>query len=59
MTKKDYKAIAEIIKKEVAMGGHLIHYWNLAQSLCSYFKKDNPKFDADKFMSAIIDAPSK
>ena len=46
MTKKDYIAIAKIINKF----GKVEHM--LLLKMCEYFKKDNPNFDADKFIEA-------
>jgi hypothetical protein len=46
MTKKDYIAIAKIINKF----GKIEHM--LLLKMCEYFKKDNPNFDADKFIEA-------
>ena len=46
MTKKDYIAIAKIINKF----GKIEHM--LLLKMCEYFKKNNPNFDADKFIEA-------
>ena len=46
MTKKNYIQIAKIIK-EYGDKEHM-----LLLKLCEYFKKDNPNFDADKFIEA-------
>ena len=47
MTKKDYMAIAKIINKF----GKVEHM--LLLKMCEYFKKDNPNFDADKFLNFL------
>ena len=47
MTKKDYIAIAKIINKF----GRVEHM--LLLKMCEYFKKDNPNFDADKFIDMV------
>lgn len=51
LTRKDYKAIAEIIKantnNECAAGAY-----NIGLELADYFAKDNPRFDKDKFLKA-------
>jgi|TARA_B100000424_G_C22860010_1_gene458382 hypothetical protein len=49
MTKKDYIAIAKIINKF----GKVEHM--LLLKMCEYFKKDNPNFDADKFIEACCE----
>ena len=46
MTKKDYIAIAKIINKF----GKIEHM--LLLKMCEYLKKNNPNFDADKFIEA-------
>ena len=54
MSRKDYKAIAEIIrqerKEEFCIDDIPVH--SLIDSLCSYFQQDNPRFDKDKFIVA-------
>ena len=47
MTKKNYIQIAKIIK-EYGDREHM-----LLLKLCEYFKKDNPNFNADKFLDAV------
>ena len=47
MTKKDYIAIATILNK-YSDAEHMI-----LLKLCEYFKKDNPNFNADKFIDAV------
>ena len=49
MTKKDYIAIATILNK-YSDAEHMI-----LLKLCEYFKKDNPKFNADKFIELVAD----
>ena len=49
MTKKNYIAIAKIINKF----GKVEHM--LLLKMCEYFKKDNPNFDADKFIEACCE----
>ena len=48
-TKKDYIAIATILNK-YSDAEHMI-----LLKLCEYFKKDNPNFDADKFLDMVAD----
>ena len=47
MTKKDYIAIATILNK-YSNAEHMI-----LLKLCEYFRKDNPNFDADKFIDMV------
>lgn len=51
MTKKHFKAIAEIIKKQnekcPQATGNCIAY-----ELCDYFKSVNSKFDSQRFLNA-------
>jgi len=47
MTKKDYIAIGTILNK-YSKSEHMI-----LLKLCEYFKKDNPKFNADKFIDLV------
>ena len=49
MTKKNYIAIATILNK-YSDAEHMI-----LLKLCEYFKKDNPNFDADKFLDMVAD----
>ena len=56
MTKKDYIAIATILNK------YSNDEYMILLKLCKYFKKDNPNFDADKFIDRVYgtnDNPSK
>ena len=49
MTKQNYIAIATILNKYIN-AEHM-----LLLKLCEYFRKDNPNFDADKFLDMISD----
>ena len=49
MTKQNYIAIATILNK-YSDAEHMI-----LLKLCEYFKKDNPNFDADKFLDMVAD----
>ena len=56
MTKKDYIAIANAIKNTIQNNwdeGSLPFERKLIIQLCILFKKDNPSFDEDKFISYI------
>ena len=54
MSKKDYKAIAKVIKRynpnEMGYAHSLIN--EMIHDLCDYFQQDNPRFDKDKFIVA-------
>ena len=49
MTKKDYIAIAKILNKYIGKDSEHM----LLLKLCQYFKKDNPKFNEDKFLDMV------
>ena len=49
MTKQNYIAIAKILNK-YSNSEHMI-----LLKLCEYFRKDNPNFDADKFLDMVAD----
>jgi hypothetical protein len=67
LTKKDFKAVAEIIRKEVPycrIQGYALQgitqgdnarigtcSW-IAQNLANYFATQNPRFDRERFMKA-------
>ena len=55
MSKKDYKAIAEIIRQErkEEFCTDDIPVQSLLDSLCSYFQQDNPRFDKDTIIVAF------
>jgi hypothetical protein len=59
LTSKNYKAIAHIIRINVGLDNKTIQCWNLTQDLCIYFEKENARFNSDKFISDIINAPDK
>ena len=49
MAKKNYIAIAKILNKySWKDSDHMI-----LLKLCQYFKEDNPKFNADKFLDVV------
>ena len=51
MTKKHYTEIAKILNKYSGKDSeHML--W---LKLCQYFKKYNPKFNADKFLDVVSD----
>ena len=49
MTKKDYIGIAKILNKYIGKDSEHM----LLLKLCQYFKKDNPKFNEDKFLDMV------
>ena len=53
MTKKHYKAIAQVIKDNTTLTNEVkLYKLDLISDLCKYFKKDNNRFDCDRFISA-------
>ena len=53
LSKKHYKAIAEIIKNATLRTDPLlISRGDLMRDLCAYFKGDNPNFDSYRFARA-------
>ncbi len=58
MTKKDYIALAAIIRKNTILwnrGDLYVHLLQvpLVDDLCKFLKSDNPNFDEVKFRKAI------
>jgi len=51
MTRKDYIAISRIIKEQLGDTHLLVP---VANTLCSYFKDENPKFNEDLFKAACF-----
>jgi len=49
MTKKDYILLARVIKKS---SGKSYAICELVKELCEELKKDNSKFDSDRFLTA-------
>ena len=49
ITKKHYRAIADMIKKQTATDKLFVYKFNLINALCIHFTEDNPNFDIDKF----------
>ena len=56
MTKKHYKAIAQVIKNSTiifkSMNKQVINKNELINDLCDIFKQDNNRFDYDRFINA-------
>lgn len=50
MTKKHFKAIAEIISKQPATQ----EVFKIAMELAIYFQLDNPRFDRQKLLNACF-----
>ena len=61
LSKKDYEAIASIIQFTtitvipLSESGHkkVIPRNDFVNELCTYFKRDNPRFDTDRFKEAV------
>jgi DNA-binding MurR/RpiR family transcriptional regulator len=51
LTKKDYKAIAEIIR---SAGYKWLYLKRISSDLADYFEQDNPAFDRAKFINACF-----
>lgn len=60
LTRKHYKALADIIAQAAPVGGMVIQ-WQvgcnagreyIAEALCAYLKGDNPRFDRGRFLEA-------
>lgn len=52
MTRKDFKAIAEIIRTYNLTNHDSLDLYNLTVELATYFRKANPTFDKGRFMKA-------
>jgi hypothetical protein len=52
MSRKDFKAIAEITRKYNLLNHDNLKLYEMTQELCSYFKKANPTFDKGKYLKA-------
>lgn len=61
MTKKDYQAIAAIFVKydsdpesdtDAFDAGHTTAVRDIAWQLCEVFKRDNPRFNRERFLAA-------
>lgn len=54
MTRKDYQLIADVIKVErnASRGAAKLAVETVAASMAIALKRDNPRFDADRFLAA-------
>ncbi|MFE6745895.1 hypothetical protein ACFVGM_08600 [Kitasatospora purpeofusca] len=56
MSRKHYREVADILHRELdgadPDGLHIIT--EMALDLAAFFKRDNPRFDHAKFMSAVL-----
>lgn len=50
LSRKHYKAIAEIVKELGSVYGHYVQR-HAAESFIDYFAKDNPQFDRVRFLA--------
>jgi hypothetical protein len=58
MTKKHYVAIAKILKDHKPTDQFQIdNWWRMVKDMADFFEHDNPNFDADKFIQAIMEQP--
>ena len=64
LTKKHFKAIAEILRKNRGFYGQFAEPYksqfqeiadDLTKQLADYFKTENPAFDREKFRKAVFD----
>lgn len=52
MTRKDFKAIADVIRTYNLTTHDSLDLYNLTNDLAKYFKQANPTFDRSRFMRA-------
>lgn len=52
MSKKDYIAIARTIADSVTRTNDIRVVKEIADGLCVLFKRNNPRFDRDRFLTA-------
>ena len=52
MTKKDYQAIADVIRAEVTRNGPIDSARRIAEGLAIILATDNPRFDRNRFLAA-------
>jgi hypothetical protein len=54
MTRKHYRQVAEMLKREIETYEHDVKtVASIADSLATFFQADNPRFDRDKFLQAV------
>ena len=51
MTRKDYIITAEILNSAMPYNAELV--LDMAEEFAAYFKKDNPRFDRNRFFDAV------
>lgn len=56
MTRKDYELIAAVLKSEleIANAVYAASVRNLAYTFADRLASDNPKFDREKFLNAVL-----
>ena len=62
MTKKDYAMVAKVIRDRPTIpivGGVCIGKGSLVDALCLALKKDNPKFDEERFKETCYEDSAK
>lgn len=52
LTRKDFKAIAEIISETANKAYQTTHTKNLTEKMADYLATQNPRFDRQKFLIA-------
>ena len=52
MTRKDYVIVAQILSSYKDLIGDEFTYHDLVDEFAGYFAEDNPRFDADRFITA-------
>ena len=58
MSKKDYVAIAKVLNHYYHNSSEELMATHIALDLVLVFSADNPRFDADRFMSAVKQYPA-
>lgn len=57
MSKKDYRAFAEMLherrRRSAECSAEMALLDGIARDLCQIFARDNSRFDADRFMTAV------
>jgi hypothetical protein len=53
VTRKHYEKVAQILRQQVEQGADKATVAEIATELVSMFRADNPRFDRDRFFSAI------
>lgn len=57
MSKKDYNLIVKILNAQ-AKHMTLNAFMSLVEHFCTELKKDNPNFNSERFMNALLSGPN-